>query len=160
MGTTRALALTAAAATALLAACEEKKPPANPPPTLPPTSTGTTVPAATGAPASATGAPRSETTTTVAPDNTKRNDNPGGLTAEDQSETAVDRAVTADIRKAILKLDGMSINGQNVKIITRGGTVTLKGPVASAEEKGAIERAALAVAGVKSVVNELEVANR
>ena len=52
----------------------------------------------------------------------------------------------------------MSMNAQNCKIITdKSGIVTLRGPVASQAEKDAIEAKAKTIAGVTSVVNELEV---
>lgn len=58
----------------------------------------------------------------------------------------------------IVAADGMSINARNVTIITNEGKVTLRGPVASAEEKSAIERMAVEVAGPRHVTNQLEVA--
>jgi osmotically-inducible protein OsmY len=51
----------------------------------------------------------------------------------------------------------MSVNAQNVKIITQDGTVTLRGPVNSAEEKKKIEDIARAVVGEDKVVSQLEV---
>ena len=53
------------------------------------------------------------------------------------------------------------MNAHNVKIITSGGVVTLRGPVNSPQEKAAIEAKAKQVAGVTRVDNLLEVeANR
>jgi len=94
------------------------------------------------------------------PDNSGRNAADRGTTAPtplDQGENATDRRITADIRKAVMGESGMSTNGQNCKIITKDGVVTLRGPVDSQAEKDAIEAKARAVAGVTSVVNELEV---
>jgi osmotically-inducible protein OsmY len=51
----------------------------------------------------------------------------------------------------------MSVNAQNVKIMTQDGKVTLRGPVKSDDEKKKIEDIALAVAGVGKVDNQLEV---
>jgi osmotically-inducible protein OsmY len=45
-----------------------------------------------------------------------------------------------------------------VKIISQNGTVTLRGPVRSDEEKAAIEAKAKEIAGVTAVNNELTVA--
>ena len=76
----------------------------------------------------------------------------------DQSNSSADIKITADIRRAIMDDKAMSINAQNCKIITdKSGVVTLRGPVASQTEKDAIESKAKAIAGVSSVVNELEV---
>jgi osmotically-inducible protein OsmY len=44
-----------------------------------------------------------------------------------------------------------------VKVITQGGTVTLKGPVRSDEEKKSIEEKATSVAGATNVKNELTI---
>jgi osmotically-inducible protein OsmY len=99
-------------------------------------------------------------TTRSAPDNTAKNsrDREGSApTPENQGETEADRTVTAEIRKAIMAEKGLSVNGQNCKIITQNGVVTLRGPVESQAEKELIESKARAVAGTTSVVNELEV---
>jgi len=76
----------------------------------------------------------------------------------DQSNSSADIKITADIRKAILDDKAMSTNAQNCKIITeKGGAVTLRGPVDSQAERDSIEAKAKAVAGVTSVVNQLEI---
>jgi hyperosmotically inducible periplasmic protein len=54
----------------------------------------------------------------------------------------------------------MSVNAQNVKIITQDGKVTLRGPVETLEEKAAIEKIAQDVAGDNRVENLLEVSQR
>lgn len=77
-------------------------------------------------------------------------------TSGDQGNSSEDTRITADIRKAVLAIPGLSVNGQNVKIITEAGKVTLRGPVASESERDAIADKARAVVGVTSVVNELE----
>ncbi len=112
------------------------------------------------APATTTGRDSRSTTTTPQPDNTavnERDRNSSTPTPMNQSESAEDIRITADIRKAVLGIDRLSVNGQNCKIITRAGVVTLRGPVASQEEKDMIATKAQAVTGVTSVVNELEV---
>ena len=88
-------------------------------------------------------------------DNTGRN--PATPNAGDQSETEADREITANIRKAVVADDSLSINAQNVKIITVNGVVTLRGPVKSENEKMAIEAKAKQVVGVKSVNNLIEI---
>jgi len=49
------------------------------------------------------------------------------------------------------------MTAKNVKIITAGGQVTLRGPVNSAEEKMKIEALAKTAAGDAKVDNQLEV---
>jgi hyperosmotically inducible periplasmic protein len=100
--------------------------------------------------------------TNVAADNSGRNarDRDGATkTAADQSENEADRAITQKIRQAITSDDALSTNGQNVKIITSDGKVTLRGPVKSAKEKADIAAKATQIAGVKQVDNQLEVTN-
>ena len=53
----------------------------------------------------------------------------------------------------------MASNGKNGKIITVDGTVTLRGPVKSEQEKTNIAAKAQQIAGVKKVDNQLEIAN-
>ena len=74
----------------------------------------------------------------------------------DQNENQADIDVTANIRKRVVDTE-MSVNAQNVKIMTQDGKVTLRGPVASADEKSQIEKLAHDVAGAPNVVSELEV---
>jgi hyperosmotically inducible periplasmic protein len=64
--------------------------------------------------------------------------------------------LSADIRRAILNEKNMSVNSQNVKIITNGGNVTLRGPVDSETERSRIVELAKGVAGVNSVTDEME----
>jgi len=79
-------------------------------------------------------------------------------TPMDQSESSANIKITADIRRAIMKDDSMSINAQNCKIITdTSGLVTLRGVVNSQAEKDSIDAKAKAVAGVTRVDNQLEV---
>lgn len=93
-------------------------------------------------------------------DNSKRNsrDVQGGpLTPEDQSENKNDVLVTQQIRSSIVKDDSLSTNAKNIKIITRQGKVTLRGPVATQAEKENISNKAKQIAGASHVVNQLEV---
>lgn len=80
------------------------------------------------------------------------------LTPGDQSSNPADVELTRRIREAVVADDSLSTNAHNVKIITINGTVTLRGPVASAEEKAKIEATAQKLAGKKQVENHLEVA--
>ncbi|HET9956632.1 MAG TPA: BON domain-containing protein [Polyangiaceae bacterium] len=53
--------------------------------------------------------------------------------------------------------NSLSVLAKNVKIITAGGKVTLRGPVKTQDERSAIQAAAQKVAGVTQVDNQLEV---
>lgn len=91
-------------------------------------------------------------------DNTKINDRDrhGALTPIDQGG-GKDRDITAAIRRAVVADGALSFTAKNVKIITVGGKVTLRGPVKSDAEKTAIESKAKAATGVTEVDNQLEV---
>lgn len=96
----------------------------------------------------------------IAADNTalNRRDRDGTtLTPGDQGASASDVAITARIRKEVLAKDGLSVNAQNVKIITVNGRVTLRGPVNSDAEKNAIAEIAEHAVEPASVDNQLEV---
>jgi osmotically-inducible protein OsmY len=95
------------------------------------------------------------------PDNTKvnkRDQQPSSPTADQQSERMSDRDLAKQIRRDIVKDDSLSTYAHNVKVIVQNGTVTLKGPVRSEEEKQAVESKATAIAGDGKVTNQLEVA--
>ncbi len=94
-------------------------------------------------------------------DNSARNaaDHKDSKTSGDQSNSQADLDVTQKIRKSVVADDSLSINAQNIKIITSKGVVTLRGPVANAEEKANIGRIAQSVAGVTRVDNLIEIAN-
>ena len=64
------------------------------------------------------------------------------LTPEDQKETESDIKITADIRQAIIKNKSLSVDAQNVKIITRNGVVTLRGPVETKKESKKLKKIA------------------
>lgn len=80
-------------------------------------------------------------------------------TADQQKETSSDRETTQKIRRSIMSDKSLSTYAHNIKIIAQNGTVTLKGPVKSAEEKQAIEQKAAAIAGKDKVNSEIEVAD-
>lgn len=95
-----------------------------------------------------------------AADNTGRNQADRGTsnpTPVDQGGSESDRTITAEIRKAILAIKDLSVNGQNCKIITQNGVVTLRGPVETEGERTRIVDTARAQKGVTTVVNDLEV---
>jgi len=79
------------------------------------------------------------------------------LTPEDQKETKKDIKITAHIRKAVVKVKSLSVDAHNVKIITRNGVVTLRGPVESAAESMKIEKITKHTRGVVRIDNQLEI---
>jgi hypothetical protein len=79
------------------------------------------------------------------------------LTPLDQGNSKADVDTTAQIRKDIIAEKDMSVDAQNVKIITIDGRVTLRGPVNTAEEKRLIGEIATRVAGAGNVNNQLQV---
>jgi osmotically-inducible protein OsmY len=88
----------------------------------------------------------------------QRDSNPGAVLPTDQGNDQRDLETTAEIRRRILRNTEMSIKGQNVKIITAQGQVTLRGPVVSETERKLIEQIARDVAGPDKVACDLEVA--
>jgi hyperosmotically inducible periplasmic protein len=98
--------------------------------------------------------------TPSAADNTKinqRDRNETEPTADQQKENPPDRELTRQIRRALVRDKSLSTYAHNVKIISDGGMVTLKGPVRSEEEKQAIEAKAVEVAGQGKVTNEIHI---
>jgi len=92
-------------------------------------------------------------------DNTERNvrdKNDATLTPEDQKESASDINITAAIRQTVVRDQSLSVNAQNVKIITSNGKVTLRGPVATEAESRKLQQIAKETPGVVQVDNQLE----
>ena len=82
-------------------------------------------------------------------------------TPEDQAGgSEADRRLLAAVRKAVEGDKTLSTSARNVKIVTKDGVVTLRGPVNSEDEKGKVARLAQQVAGVSSVQNQLDVKTR
>jgi len=92
------------------------------------------------------------------PDNSaqNKNQNPSG-TADNQPNATTDRQTTANVRKAIIADKDLSMYAHNVKIITKDGTVTLKGPVKSDDEKQKVVSDAASVVSADKVVDQLTV---
>jgi hypothetical protein len=100
------------------------------------------------------------TNATTSVDHTARNvrdRNDATLTPFDQGNSKGDVDTTAQIRKEISASENMSISGKNVKIITKDGQVTLRGPVDTAQEKRLIGEIANRIARSGNVDNQLEV---
>jgi len=79
------------------------------------------------------------------------------VTPMDQSNDSAEIDRVAEIRRAVLDIDDLSSNGQNVKIVTDNGKVVLRGPVASIAERDAIGKVAESLAGAGNVTNQLEI---
>jgi len=92
-------------------------------------------------------------------DNTTINDRDrhATVTPLDQGNSSTETKITAAIRKGIMAEKGLSFNAKNVKVITVGSKVTLRGPVASDQERATIEALAKKTEGVSIVDNQLEV---
>lgn len=78
------------------------------------------------------------------------------LTPEDQKETKKDIKITAHIRQKVIRDKSLSVNAQNAKIISRSGTVTLRGPVETVAESMKLQKIAEKTRGVVKVDNQLE----
>lgn len=78
-------------------------------------------------------------------------------TADNQPNAADDRLTTQKVRKAIIADKGLSTHAHNVKIITQNGTVTLKGPVKSDDEKQKVAADAAGVVAQDKLVNQITV---
>ena len=93
----------------------------------------------------------------TSPDNSANN-KAHSKTADQQSEATSDRMITKKIRQALIADKSLSMYGHNVKIIAQNGSVTLKGPVHSEEEKQSIaSKAAEVVGSPDKVTNQLSV---
>jgi hyperosmotically inducible protein len=86
-----------------------------------------------------------------------RDRNNNTVTPLDQGNSQPDLNTTAQIRKEIIADKSLSVDAQNVKIITANGRVVLRGPVNNAGEKRHICDIAKNVAGTQNVDDQLEV---
>ncbi len=82
---------------------------------------------------------------------------PEAMTAGEQSNAKSDVELTRKIRRAVVKDHSLSMLAHNVKIVSANGSVILRGPVKTEEEKTAIASKAQAIAGADKVDNQLEV---
>jgi hyperosmotically inducible periplasmic protein len=95
------------------------------------------------------------------PDNTrvnKQDRDKTELTADQQKMNMPDTDLTRKIRRAIMDDKSLGTYAHNVKIISRNGMVTLKGPVRTEDERAAIEAKAVEIAGKEHVTNQLTIA--
>lgn len=74
--------------------------------------------------------------------------------------SAADREVVQKIRQSLVADPALSASAKNVTIDSKGHSVTLRGSVASEQERAAVAARAKQAAGDRSVENELVVASR
>lgn len=79
------------------------------------------------------------------------------VTADSQSTAKSDRMITRKVRRALMDDKDLSTYAHNVKIITVNGSVTLKGPVKSDEEKAKVTADAAGVVSTNSITDQLTV---
>ena len=82
------------------------------------------------------------------------------LTPLDQGHSTGDLKITQQIRHEVMATKGLSVDAENVKIITINGQVTLRGPVRTPEEKNLIGEIAERVATTGAVDNQIEITRR
>ena len=96
------------------------------------------------------------------PDNSavnKQDRNSDAVTADQQKMNPADRALSDKIRQAVVADKSLSTYAHNVKIISQDGTVTLKGPVRSDQERQSIVAKAVEVTGSEQkVINQMTIA--
>jgi hyperosmotically inducible protein len=100
---------------------------------------------------------RAQTSDSPKADNTtvnKRDRDAGQQTADQQKNNQPDRELTKNIRRSIMADKSLSSYAHNIKIISQNGTVTLKGPVKSEDEKQAVIAKAVAVVGSADKVTD------
>jgi len=100
--------------------------------------------------------PAAPTTT----DDARKTTEDRGVTATDQPNNQRDLDLAAAVRAAIVDDESLSTAAKNVTLVAASGHVTLRGTVASAEEKAQVERVASGVAGVTQVSNDITVKAR
>lgn len=96
----------------------------------------------------------------TAPDNTKANKQDQSTTApnaDHAKNSGSDTQVMAQIRREVVKDKSLSTDAHNVKIVSRNGKVTLRGPVHTDQEKQTIEQYAKKVAGDENVTDDMTV---
>lgn len=101
--------------------------------------------------------------TITEPDNSginKRDDSVVEMTAQDQSNNPKALEITRKIRAELNQNNRLSTYAKNIKIITSGNLVILKGPVRSLDEINIINKVAARMAQDYKIQNDLEVAKK
>ena len=88
-----------------------------------------------------------------------RDQNDYNKTAQDQPLLGDDTKILAEIRRKIVANEDLSTYAKNVKIIVTDQSITLRGPVRSAQEAEVISQTATKSAPTYKLVNQLEVKN-
>ena len=104
--------------------------------------------------------PAAAPVTSTAADNTRlnaRDKSADTMKPTDQPNNSADIKVAAAVRKSIVDEKSLSMLAHNVKLVAAAGVVTLRGPVASADEKIKVGKLAASVSGVSLVNNELDI---
>jgi osmotically-inducible protein OsmY len=83
-----------------------------------------------------------------------------GCGSRNTSTSAADREVVQRIRQALVSDDSLSPSAKNVTIDSKNQSVTLRGSVATEQERATVAARARQVAGDRTVENELVVASR
>jgi osmotically-inducible protein OsmY len=78
-------------------------------------------------------------------------------TPASQSNLVADRELLAAVRRSVVHEKALSTAAHNVKIMAANGVVTLRGPVQNDVERRRVEQITQQVAGVTTVVNELDI---
>ncbi len=86
----------------------------------------------------------------------KRDRDDKTLTPMDQMNNPSDLKITQEIRQALMKGE-FSMDAKNIKVITRDGNVTLRGPVKTTAELERISVLVKPMPGIKSIDNQLQV---
>ncbi|MEI7037176.1 BON domain-containing protein [Fulvimonas yonginensis] len=87
----------------------------------------------------------------------RRDRSDAAVTPMKQSNSSAAVDLVARVRQAIVHDDSLSVKAHNVKVVANGGVVTLRGPVANAQEKARVERDVAGVRGVTRVDNQLDI---
>jgi osmotically-inducible protein OsmY len=90
------------------------------------------------------------------PDNSVQNKGQSP-TADNQPNTKNDRMLAQQVRKAIIADKDLSTYAHNVKVVAMNGSVTLKGPVKSDEEKQKVASDVASVVSADKIANQLTV---
>jgi osmotically-inducible protein OsmY len=96
----------------------------------------------------------------TAPDNTsvnKQDRNEAAPNADTAKTNTSDTELMAHIRREVVKDKSLSTYAHNVKIVSRHGKVTLRGPVHTQQEKDTIEQYAKKYAGDGNVTDDITV---
>lgn len=78
-------------------------------------------------------------------------------TALDQGQSERDVTLTAQIRRALMGEQSLSLDAKNVTIVSKDGNVTLRGVVKSPSERSTVDNFARRIAGERAVDNRIEV---